>query len=82
MYNKLIDSSEVPSGSSLAAHDSVKTFVYQMLTIASAGGMSESRAEKLHEEILGCYANLDGSALEAFRNDFLKILNSTKPDRN
>jgi len=82
MYNRLIDSSEVPAGSSLASHDSVSAFVHQMLTIASAGGMTETRAENLYEEIMGCYANLDGSASEAFRNDFLKILNSTSPDRN
>ncbi len=48
-----------------------------MLTIASAGGMSETRAKELYEEIMDCYTHLDGSALECFRSDFLKVLGNT-----
>ena len=76
MYSRLPSSQELPS-STLASQDTVSAFVYQMLTIASAGGMSETRAKELYEEIMECYAHLDGSALECFRSDFLRILGNT-----
>jgi hypothetical protein len=73
---------ESPSGESLATKDTVSAFVYQMLEIASAGGMTEARAKELYDEIMGCYTNLDDSALEQFRNAFVTILEQADPERN
>jgi len=60
---------------SLASEPAVSAFIYQVLTIASAGSMTESRAKELYDEIMGCYAYLDAAAYPAFKSEFLKILN-------
>jgi hypothetical protein len=74
MHYKAPDSNE--SADNLAQQIVVAAFVFQMLTIASAGGMPEHRAKTLYNEIMECYENLDTSAVDTFREQFLKLLNA------
>jgi len=82
MHNKTPAPSGSASRKSLASEDVVSAIVYQLLETASAGGMTESRAEELYNEIMSCYANLDASRLAEFRRKFHTILQATNAGQN
>lgn len=58
----------------LASYPQVNLFVYQLLTAAQAGGMTEPRATKLYDEIHMHFANLQGAAFWHFRDGLIRVL--------
>lgn len=58
----------------LALYPQIAALVYQLLDAAQAGGMTESRAKKIYNEILGSLANIDGRAFWPFRDELIRLL--------
>jgi len=52
----------------------MSTLIYQILSVAQAGGMTEDQAKNLYDQIHSHYANLQGSAFWALREDLIRIL--------
>lgn len=64
----------------LANYPQVSMLIYQMLTVAQVGGMTEGRAKMFYDEIHGYFANMDGQAFWPLRDDLISVL--TTPDKS
>ena len=62
----------------LARYPQIITMIYEILTVAQAGGMTVDRAEMIYDEILGNFANMQGRAFWPMRDELISIL-STLP---
>lgn len=62
----------------LSLYPQIAVLVYELVNAAQAGGVKESRAKKIYDEILGGLANIDGRAFWPFRDELIRLLQ--KPD--
>jgi hypothetical protein len=58
----------------LASYPQINTLIFQLLSVAQAGGMTERRAEKIYEEIHGHFINMQGETFWPLRDDLMRIL--------
>lgn len=72
--------SDIQERDSLASYPQIITMIYQILTVAQAGGMTEGRAEIIYDEILGNFANMQGQAFWPLRDELILILST--PDKS
>ena len=63
----------------LASYPQVNLFIYQLLTAAQVGGLTESRARELDSEIHGYFANIQGDLFWTFREEMIRVL--VTPDK-
>jgi hypothetical protein len=63
----------------LASYPQISTMIYQMLTVAQAGGLTEERAEMIYNEIHRNFKNMQGAAFWPLRDDLIHILST--PDK-
>ena len=64
----------------LARYPQIITMIYEILTVAQAGGMTEDRAEMIYDEIIGNFANMQGQAFWPMRDELIRILST--PDKS
>lgn len=64
----------------LASYPQVNLFIYQLLTAAQVGGLTESRARELDSEIHGYFANIQGDLFWTFREEMIRVL--VTPDKS
>ena len=70
----------IRSQRNLALYPQMSYFIFRLLSVALDGGMSEPRARKLYDEILECFANIDGTNFWPFREELIGILKG--PDKS
>ena len=58
----------------LASYPQISTLIFQLLSVAQAGGMTERRAERIYDEIHGHFVNMQGEAFWPFRDDLIRLL--------
>ena len=58
----------------LASYPQISTLIFQLLSVAQAGGMTERRAEKIYDEIHGHFVNMQGEAFWPLRDDLIRLL--------
>lgn len=58
----------------LSLYPQIAVLVYRLLDAAQAGGMKESRAKKIYDEILGNLGNIDGRAFWPFTDELIRLL--------
>lgn len=58
----------------LASYAQVSVLIYQLLSAAQAGGMTESLARKLYDEIHEYFANIPGAAFWSVREELIRVL--------
>lgn len=65
---------------SLAEDKRISTVIYQILTVAQAGGMSEVRAKEIYYEIITYYSELKDEVAEELIDELINIItmNTTK----
>jgi hypothetical protein len=58
----------------LASYPQVKLFIYHLLSVAQAGGMTKPRAKKLYDEIHEHFSNIQGDVFWSFRDGLIHVL--------
>jgi len=58
----------------LASYPHISTLLYQVLSVAQAGGMTEVRATEIYDEIHSHFVNIQGEAFWPLRDDLIRIL--------
>ena len=71
---------EIQERDELASYPQISTMIYQILTVAQGGGMTEDRAGMIYDEIYGHFANMDGLAFWPLRDDLIRVLST--PDKS
>ena len=60
----------------LASYLQISVMIYQLLTVAQAGGRTLDRSQNIYDEILGHFANMQGSAFWPLRDELIRILST------
>lgn len=71
--------SKIKERDDLASYPQISTTIFQLLTVAQAGGMTEERAEMIYDEIHSHFKNMQGSAFWPLRDELIHILST--PDK-
>lgn len=64
----------------LASYPQVSLLIYQLLSVAQAGGMTESKAKKIYDEIHGHFSTMQGAAFWPLRDELTRSL--IAPDKS
>ena len=58
----------------LASYAQVSLLIYQLLSAAQAGGMTESMASTFFDDIQGYFGNIPGAAFWSVREELIRVL--------
>ena len=58
----------------LASYPHISILIYQVLSVAQAGGMTEVRATEIYDEMHSHFVNIQGQAFWPLRDDLIRIL--------
>ena len=58
----------------LASHPQLNFLIFLLLSAAQSGGMAESQAKKLYDEIHGHFSNIHGEVFWSFRDELVCAL--------
>lgn len=58
----------------LASCSQLSLLIYLLLSAAQSGGMTESQARKVYDEIHGHFSNIHGEVFWSFRDELIHVL--------
>lgn len=64
----------------LASYPQISMLIFQIVSVAQAGGMTEARAKKVYDEIHGHFINMQGGAFWPLRDELIRML--VTPDKS
>ena len=70
---------EIQERDDLACYPQISTMIFQLLTVAQAGAMTEERMRMIYDEIHDHFTNMQGCAFWPLRDELIQTLST--PDK-